>query len=428
MVTSQPDRDTPERTTGADGPNTQSPRATIACAKRLGRALAFRPVGRAGASLAANLVVLVAVVALPLMILGAGALWLQYLNERTAAETRLVEHTRSIALLVDRAFERTRLVAETLAAAVPVAGGDLNAIEGELRAARGLLAANSPARSAQPIITLMDAHGAWLLHTEWAPGERRTGLYGTPLGRAAVAEGRPKISDLFVGPSTGIPLVGLAVPVFAPAPAAGGRRDVIGGIGISIPRGQLIAIVNEAGVPPGGSVSVLDRKGVFVARSVRDAESVGKLSAPAVLEAILASEYGIAPLGTMSLDKVPSLVAFARAPDTGYILRIDVPDQVFLAPLRGALLRSAAVAILVFAGGLALAILAAQRIVRAFGIALGTATQIGVTAGPAVKSTGLKTARLSLQSGTFPIQNLFFQFPMYSCGGLWSCRQLLPPA
>ena len=347
---------------------------------------------RRGLSLASNLVVLVAVVALPLMVLGGAALWLQYLNQRTSAEAQLVEQARSIALLVDREFERTRAVAETLAAAVAVARGDLNAIERELRAASDLLAADSPPGSPRPILSLIDAHGAWLLHTEWAPGERRTGLHGTPVALSAVAEGRPVISDLFIGVSATAPVVALAVPVFALTPNAGGGRDVIGGIGISIPRERLIAIVNDAGVPPGGVVSVLDRKGVFVARSLRDAETVGKLPVPAVWKTILASDHGIAPSGTMTLDKVSSAIAFAHAPFTGYILKIDVPDQVFLAPLRGSLLNSAAAGILVLMGGLALAIIAARRIVRAFGRALGTATRSGATGTTAIKSTGLREA------------------------------------
>jgi PAS domain S-box-containing protein len=367
--------------------------------KRLGGAFAGGPpgkagpggpaAGRSGVSLAGNLVVLVAVVALPLMVLGAGALWLQYLNQRASAEVQLVEHARSIALLVDREFERTRAVAETLAAAVPVARGDLNALEGELRAARDLLAANSPPGSSRPILSLMDAHGGWLLHTEWAPGERRTGLHGTPFGLAAVAEGGPKISDLIMAPSSGVPVVGLAVPVFALTPGADGRRDVIGSIGMSIPRERLIAIVNQAGLPLGGTVSVLDRKGVIVARSFRDAETVGTFPAPAVLATILASPSGLAPPGTMTQEKVLSAVAFAHAPQSGYILKIDVPEQVFLAPVRGFLLRSVAIGILVLMGGLALAIFAARRVVRAFDLALGTASNSGAMGMTAIRSTGL---------------------------------------
>ena len=415
MGTSQPHSNMPKQTTGAARANvpfrmaaTTGPgiafRIRAAFAKRLCGVVAVGPTdqsgppaaGRRGVSLAGSLVVLVAVVALPLMVLAASALWLQYLNQRNSAEAQLVEQARSIALLVDREFERTRAVAETLAAAVAVASGDLsgdlNAVEGELRAARDLLATNLAPESHRPILGLMHAQGFRLLNTEWAPGERRTGLHGTPVALSAVAEGRPVISDLFIGASASAPVVALAVPVFALTQNAGGGRDIIGAIGISIPRERLIAIVNEAGVPPGGSVSVLDRKGVVVARSLRDAETVGKTPASVGLKTILASEYGIAPPDTMTPDKVSSVVAFARAPYTGYILGIDVPDQVFLAPLRNSLLRSAAVGILVLMGGLALAIVTAGRIVSAFGRALGTATRTGATGTTAIKSSGLSEA------------------------------------
>jgi len=350
---------------------------------------AFR---RSGVSLTGSLVALVAVVALPLMLLGVGALWWQYLSQRSAAETQLVEHARTVALLVDREFERTRAVAQTLAAAAPAAGGDLNAFEAQLRAARDRLSVDLPPGAPRPVLSFIGADGAWLLHTAWAPGERRTGLHATSFGLAAIAEGVPKISDLFIAPTSGALTVGLAVPVFAPTPPAGGPAVVVGGIGISIPRERLIAIVNQAGFPAGGSASVLDRKGITVARSLHDAETVGQSPVTSALNAVLASQSGLAPLGTVTLEKVPAITAFARAPETGYILKIDVPEQVFLAPLRDSILRSALIGLSVLLCGLVLAIRGAHRIVRAFDSALGTAARIGGTSATPMISTGLREA------------------------------------
>jgi predicted short-subunit dehydrogenase-like oxidoreductase (DUF2520 family) len=115
-------------------------------------------------SLAGNLVVLVGAVALPLMILGASGLWLQYRSGRDIAEAQLVEQARATSLLVDREIERTVSVARTLAEAVPVARGDLDAVDGELRAARDMLAATLPPGAPPPVVSLVDADGYWLLH------------------------------------------------------------------------------------------------------------------------------------------------------------------------------------------------------------------------------------------------------------------------
>jgi PAS domain S-box-containing protein len=347
---------------------------------------------RSGRSLAENLVVLVAVVALPLIVLGTGALWLQYRSARVAAEMQLVAQARSTALLVDREFERTLAVAQTLAAAVPVAQGDLNALEAEYRAAKDVLATTLPPEARPPILSLMDANGDWLLHTEWAPGERRTGLHGTPFGLAAIVEGRPKISDLFISPSAHVPLVGLAVPIFALKPNGDGHRDVIGGVGICVPRERLIAIVREAGLPSGAVASVLDRKGVIVARSLGDAETLGALPTQAELKAITASPAGLVPPESTTLGNVASTIAFAHAPYTGYTLKIDVPEEVFLAPLRESLYRSAATGISVFVAGLALALFLAGGIVRAFRLALGTAVKGAMPVPETAKSAGLREA------------------------------------
>jgi PAS domain S-box-containing protein len=349
------------------------------------RASAAKP-RRGGISLAGNLIILVAAVALPLMVLGAGGLWLQYLDQRAGAETQLVDQARQIARTVGREFDHARIVAETLAAAIPVAQGNLTAVEGELRAARDLLATNLPPGTPYPIISLLDADGHRLLHTAWAPGERRKGLSGRPLSRAAISEGRPQLSDLFYGTSLGAPTIALAVPVLALAAGPDGSRAVIGSIGISVPREQLFTIVSQISLPPGGVASVLDRLGKIVARSVADAETVGTSPDSRVLTSILAGKSGLISL---TLNGVSTAIAFAHAPRNGYIVAINVPEHAFLAPLRESLLQSSAIGLLVLLTGLALAIVFARGMVRAFRLALGTPQTGGATART---STGLKEA------------------------------------
>ena len=343
-------------------------------------------------SLATSLVSLVAVVALPLMILGGYTVLLQYRNERAVSEQRFVDQAQTIALLVDREFERTMSVAQTLAASVAAAHGNLDDLEGELRAARDMLAATLPSGSSRPIVTLMDAKGMWLLHSEWAPGERHSGLPGTANGMAAVASGLPKISDLFIGARQHVPLVGVAAPAFARTADPDGIREIIGGIGISVPRQHLIDIVQQAGLPAGAIASVLDRKGATVARSFRDLETVGSVQSHEMLQTMSAAPSGLAPAGSVTLENVPSALAFARAPVSGYILKIEVPQEIFVAPLREALYRSAVIGILLLIDGLVLAMLAARAIVKTFQRAIGDAAQ-GIRPDPSLnRYTGLREA------------------------------------
>ena len=348
--------------------------------------------GRRSASLTHNLIVLVASVALPLMLLGTSALWLQYRNERQLAEAQLVEHARSLARLVDREIDATRAVAEALAATVPAAHGDLDVLEAEFRATRDRLAANLSVGESAQIITLLDSRGTWLLNTAWPPGQRRTGVPATSLARAAIAQGRPQLSDLFNGPSAGIPLVGIAVPVFDSAPSADGHPPVIGGIGISVPREHLIAIATDVNLPETSVISILDRKGAIVARSLRDAETVGHVPPAALLRPLAAAAAGIAPRGIKTIENVPAVMAFAHAPRSNYVVSIAVSEQTFLAPLRRSLWQSMTVGGLVLATGLAMAILSARRTVRAFSLALGATADARLSAPADTGSTGLREA------------------------------------
>ena len=327
---------------------------------------------RRGHTLAGKLVVLVAAVALPLMTLGAGALLLQYRTQRASAEAQSLEQARTIARLVDREIERAEAVAETLAAAVPAVRGDLEALEGELRTAQRLLAANLLPDAPLPTVTLLDARGHLLLHTAWAPAERRQGLPGTQLGLTAITQGRPQLSDLFFEPGSHAAMLALAVPIFAAKAAAPGR-EIVGAIGITIPRERMIAIVNEVAMPSGAVASIHDRKGVIVARSFRDKETVGKSPVPAALDAILAAPSGYAPRNTTTLENVPSFMAFAHAPNSNYVVAINLPEATVFAPLRESLIRSAAIGTLMLAAGLGLAVFRARDIVRAFRLTLAGA-------------------------------------------------------
>ncbi|HEY8612277.1 MAG TPA: response regulator [Roseomonas sp.] len=333
---------------------------------------------------------LVAAVALPLALLGATSLWNQYRTDRVRAEAQLVAQARTMAQLVDREFERAIMVADTLAASTVLASGDLNAFERELRAAHDLLSAGLPAGTPPAMLRLVGADGIRRLDTSWAPGERRPDAVRVlPHLAAVLASGRPEISDLFIAQQFNRPFVAVTAPVLSPKQE--GHSSAVAAIGISVPRERFAAIVAAAGLPAGGFASVHDRRGMTVVRSLRDAEAVGQPPAPAVLAAILGAEAGMAPRGTGSLEGVPSAIAFAHAPLSGFIVKLNVPEAVFLGPLKATLLRSAAIGALVLAGGLLIAFMFAGRVVRAFRKVPRMALD-GAVRGGALGMTGLREA------------------------------------
>jgi hypothetical protein len=94
--------------------------------------------------LSQRLSLLVGAVAVPLMLLGAATLWLNYEESRAQAEARLVEQARSTALLVDAEFARVQATVATLSTSGALLRRDRGTFEAELRAARDTFSEGLP--------------------------------------------------------------------------------------------------------------------------------------------------------------------------------------------------------------------------------------------------------------------------------------------
>lgn len=309
------------------------------------------------AGLAWHLMLPIGAIAIPLVALTVFSLWSQYLANRRQAEVRLLDYARSVARLIDREFELGRTVGEMLARSTARARGDLEAFHLELRFASRLMEGRTG--DSDILITYRNADGQLIAGQ---PAQNLVPVFHPPHFARAIETRTWQVSDLFISPSTGNPRIAVAVPV----PGPDGTGDPVGMIAVGIPIERFRAIIKEAKLPEGALASIQDRTGVTIARSLNEALTFGKLPMPAVLEAVLHADSGVLPPGTMTLEHVPSTIAFAHAPLTGYIIKIDVPETVFTAPLRATLLRAATIGLAVALGGMALAWLAARRLVQAF--------------------------------------------------------------
>jgi hypothetical protein len=345
---------------------------------------------RQGTSLSRRLLTLALTVAIPLALAWSGSLWVQYRAERTRAEALLVEQAQSVACLVDREFDDALAVARALAASAALHRGDWVVFSQELAVARNMLSEGLPAGAQLSAASFVNAQGVRQIDTETGYGERDN-LPAPDEAKAAIASGSSQVSDLRIGKRTGQPSVAVAVPVFAATPGPDGHAPIVGAVSVALSRDRLVAVVASSRLLPGALASVQDRNGVTVARSFRDAETVGKLPMPAVLKAILGADAGLAPRGTKTLEGVPSTIAFAHAPRSGFIVKLDIPEQVFLAPLRWSLALSAASGLAVLIGGLGLAFLLARRIVLALNRVI-PAAETAVANNGFPESTGLLDA------------------------------------
>ncbi|MGE0224522.1 MAG: ATP-binding protein [Acetobacteraceae bacterium] len=325
--------------------------------------------GRRSASLALWLSGLVGVVALPMMLLGGLTLLTQYRVEQDRIEAYLLDHARSLARLIDREFTRVETAAAVLGASAALARDDLSAFAAEMRATSVLLSRNAPAGTEPVRIRLLDATGALRLDTA-APVIGQTLSHALPDTMAAISTGRTQVSDLRIGPITRLPYVIVSVPVVTPPSEPDQPHTIVGAIGTSVPRSRLRAIVTEANLPAATIASIQDRAGITVTHSVRDAETMGQPALPPAPASVLSGGSGAVlrhvTTQNHSGTDASSVVAFARAPQSGFVVRLAMPESAILAPLRASLLRGAVLSSAVMAGGLLTALLLARRIVSAF--------------------------------------------------------------
>ncbi|HYZ22246.1 MAG TPA: PAS domain S-box protein, partial [Rhodopila sp.] len=344
----------------------------------------FRPAvaNWGGTSLRWHLVALVAAVALPLITMSAATLWSQFRIQRSQAEGLLLDQARGMARLLDSKLMRVEHVARTLAMSAAVTHGDIDAIQNEIASASALLMSDLPADAAPPEVIVTDRNGTPLLDSA-APPDRRYQSQAEIIDM--IRAGHAGISGLQTPPDLARSFVVIVVPVH---PAIGADRHVAAVL-VLPPRGGFRMAITGAGIPKHAIASVHDQRGTIISRSLNDTEAVGHVPSPRLQQAIAQADAGLITEGARNLEGVPSVIAFARTPVSGYIFKLTVPESLFMAPLQRALIRTALIGLAVLVCGLALALLLERRILRAFRSALPTGPDVDLLTQP---RTGLREA------------------------------------
>ncbi|MCG7393756.1 PAS domain-containing protein [Microvirga sp. ACRRW] len=262
---------------------------------------------------------LVFALTLPAILIAAAGLYSGYRSEQENMDLRLQETARAMSLSLDREIEKSEIALRMLAQSPYIANGDYAAFHEQAQAA-GL---PSPSW-----VSLIRPDGKVHLNTR-VP-------YGTPLPDSArpatllkVQESRKThLSDLFIGPNTGQPLVTLDVPVILNEEVA---YILSAAIGPAIFQ-QLIA---DQRIAPNWNAAVLDRAGRLVARSRAPERFVGQLGNPIVRDAIAASSEG--HVQSVTLDGIPVRTYFSKSSTYGWSFVISVPSSELAASLKRSL-------------------------------------------------------------------------------------------
>ncbi|MDO9708512.1 sensor histidine kinase [Paracraurococcus lichenis] len=284
------------------------------------------PGGRGGAargpSLRAALLALVLCLAATMAGLAAFALWQAQDAAQRQVTEQLLGTARAMARVIDREFAR----AEAL---------DL------------------------PIIGVAGPDGRQLASSLATPERIAAGLPAAPAVMRVFETGATSVGDFTEGNDPGRRRIVLGVPVRA---APGG--EVRYALGLVLPRERLLAALQEQHLPAGWVATLVDRQMTVVARTHNDDRQTGR-----PVPQPYAAQFGRDPDGIIrnatSMDGEPSVLAYARAPVTDYIVAILAPEADFDATRWQALRQLAWLVLPAVAAALGLALLLARRVAEA---------------------------------------------------------------
>ncbi len=154
--------------------------------------------------------------------------------------------------------------------------------------------------------------------------------------------GKPAISDWYKGQVSGKPVVTLGYPV------RGDGDVVVGALGLSIDLSRLQMVFAEVPLPAGSVITLLDRSGLVLARSVDPERFIGTTVTPPPTGAKLATATM-----TAEPDGIERITALGIVPRGPWLLSVAIPTSVVREGLIPLWLRNSGII-----GGAALALLA----------------------------------------------------------------------
>ncbi|MEE1613423.1 sensor histidine kinase [Microvirga sp. CF3016] len=264
-------------------------------------------------SVRSRLLLLTLVLLLPALAAGGLVVYAGYRHDRQSVEKHLQETARALSLVIDRQFGQAEALLWALSTSPQLLEKDYAAFDARARAAIRIPGA---------WITVADDRGQ-VVNTLLPPGSPLP-LINNRDHRKGLTVGTVRVSNLFTGFVAKQPAVGIDTLV---------TTDDGSELYVSmIMRADTVTrILADQGLPPTWIGAIVDRNGTVVARS-RDAEQfVGRPATPENVERVRAEvRQGVSE--SVSLDGVPTLLALARSPGSGWSTIVAVPRSEITAP------------------------------------------------------------------------------------------------
>jgi len=245
-------------------------------------------------------------------------------HQRTDAASREVIATaRSVAANLDRELASIEAALQVLSLSPSLAQGDLSAFHQE--ASRAL-----PFQNLTNYV-LIDRQGNQRMNTLRPPNAPLPMNTGTEQWREIFKEDHRMLSDVFIGPLLGKPIMAMAVPVHAP-----GIEPPTYALAAGIVPARIAAVLAAQQLPESWRSAVLDSRGNLVARSHEMARYVAKPAVPELVQAASLDKEGAIEVTT--LEGIPVITGFSRSRTSRWTVAVAIPKAEVTADLERSLI------------------------------------------------------------------------------------------
>ena len=294
------------------------------------------------------LLAVVSVTLVPLALVAVLAIWLAHRDQREDLNQALLDHSRALAVAVDREIETSVAALEALGTSNDLESGDLRRFYEQARRARD-------AHRRWLTVALIDPAGRPLLNLLRPLGSALPGVSDSEVFQRTARTLEPEVSNLFVGATSQRWTVAVHVPLLRD----GKLRYVLSAV--LTPDG-FSSVLAAAQIPAGSVASIVDRRGIVVASTLDQEGRVGRPARSS--EIALARDQSEAVFPGHTLEGEDAYTAVSRAPRSQFAVAITVPATQLEAPLRRSLWLISGTAIAAFAVALGLAFLAGRLVGR----------------------------------------------------------------
>lgn len=293
-------------------------------------------------SLRFQLFILVIGTVLPLSIMSLINVVRDYRASERASTERVLQITRSGIATVDRELFYLRTGLEVLALSPALQDESLEDFRAEAERFRQRYPGNTA-------VSISDRSGLQLFNTRVPAGQPPVRRTTVDVVQNVFDSGKPLVSDMYIGPISGLAVFTVDVPVF---------RDgkVIYDLGFSTPRARFEDYLAQISLPEGWVASILDTRGQHVARRPTLSADAITSASPTLLAALTSGNEVITE--TTSIEGKPLLTAFNRSPDSGWTFALGMPTDSIRVPAQRSLAVTGGISIallligLIFAGRL----------------------------------------------------------------------------